>query len=101
VVKSEVQLYTQAEPEFLSRCRDGLRAGEPGFDSRHGQGIFLFFTASRPTMGPTLPPIQWVPSAISRMVTRPGSEADHSSPSNDEVKGGGAIPPLLQNVFIS
>jgi hypothetical protein len=39
------------------------RAGGPGFDSRQCK-IFLFSTASRPTLGPTQPPIQWVTWAI-------------------------------------
>jgi hypothetical protein len=49
-----------------------LLAGWPGFDSRHGE-TFLFFTGSRPVLGPTQPPIQWVPG-----VTRPRRVADHS-----------------------
>jgi hypothetical protein len=54
----------------------------------------LFSTHSRPALGPTQPPIEWIPGAISPGVKRPGSEADHSSPSSAEVKNGGAIPPL-------
>jgi hypothetical protein len=50
-----------------------------------GLGIFLF-TASRPCMGPTQPPIQWVPGVLSLGVSRPGCEADHSPPSSAEVK---------------
>jgi hypothetical protein len=45
-------------------------------------------------MGPTQPPIQWVPGALSPGVKRQGSVADHSPPSSAEVKNGGAIPPL-------
>jgi hypothetical protein len=52
--------------------------------SRLGQEIFLYTTASRSALGLTLPLIQWVP----------GRQADHSSPSSDEVKNAGAIPPL-------
>jgi hypothetical protein len=57
-----------------------------GFDSRRELGIFLFTTASRTALEPTQPPIQWVPGALSLGVKRPGREADHSSPSNAEVK---------------
>jgi hypothetical protein len=54
--------------------------------------IFLFFTTSRLTLGPT----QWVPGA-----KRLESEADHSPPSDVEVKNGGAIPPLPPYVFMA
>jgi hypothetical protein len=63
-----------------------LRAGRAGFDSRQGLEIFLFATVSRPALGPTQPSIQWVPGALSLGVKRLGREADHSSPSNAEVK---------------
>jgi hypothetical protein len=56
--------------------------------------MFLFSTASRPALGPTQPPTQWVPEALSPGVKRLGLEADHSPSSNVEVKNGGAIPPL-------
>jgi hypothetical protein len=49
-------------------------------------GIFLFTTASRMALGPIQPPFQWVPGAFSLGVKRPGREADHSPPSNAEVK---------------
>jgi hypothetical protein len=55
---------------------------------------FLFSTASRPTLGPTNPPILWVPEAISAGIKRPGREADHLPPSSAEVDDGVAIPPL-------
>jgi hypothetical protein len=48
-----------------------------GFDSRWGPGIFLFTTASRTALGPTQPPIQWVPGALSLGIKMPGREADH------------------------
>jgi hypothetical protein len=51
-----------------------------------GAGIFLFTTASRTALGPTQPPIQWVPGALSLGVKRPVREADHSPPSSAEVK---------------
>jgi hypothetical protein len=39
--------------------------GVLGFDSRWGPGIFLLTSASRPALGPTQPPIQWVSGALS------------------------------------
>jgi hypothetical protein len=60
--------------------------GVLGFDSRPGLGSFLFITASRTALGPTQPPTQWVPGAVSLRVKRLGGEADHSPPSNAEVK---------------
>jgi len=50
------------------------------------KSIFLFITASRPTLGPAQPPIQWVPGALSLGVKRPGREADYSPLSSAEVK---------------
>jgi hypothetical protein len=60
-----------------------LRAGRSGFDSRGGG---LFTTVSRTALGPTQPPIHWVPGALSLGVKRPGRDADHSPPSSAEVK---------------
>jgi hypothetical protein len=63
---------------FLAiRCPRGFSAtgwtfGVLRFDSRRGLGIFLFTTASRPALGPTQPPIQWVPGALSLGVKRSG-----------------------------
>jgi hypothetical protein len=74
------------EPEQLSRYSDGLRVERPTFDFRQGQEIFLYFTVSRPTLGPTQPSIQWVELT--------GGEAEHSPPSSAKVKNGSAISPL-------
>jgi hypothetical protein len=60
--------------------------GVLGFDSRRGLGIFLLTTASRTALGPTQPPIQLVPGALSLGVKRPRREADHLPPSSAEVK---------------
>jgi hypothetical protein len=75
------------------------RAERPGFDSRQCK-IFLFFTASRPTLGPTKLPIPWVPGTLSPGVRRQGREADHSLPSCTEVTEGGAISPLPPYVIM-
>jgi hypothetical protein len=63
-----------------------------GLDDRgsipdRGRIFFPFATASRPTVGPTQPPIQWVPG-----LKRPGREAYHYPLS--KVKMRGVIPPL-------
>jgi hypothetical protein len=50
-----------------------------------GAANILFITASRRALGPTQPPIQWVPGSLSLVVKRPGREADHSPPSSAEV----------------
>jgi hypothetical protein len=68
-----------------------LGFGVLGLDSRRGLEIFLFTTASRTALGPTQPPIQWVPRALSLGVKRPGSESDHSPPSSAEVKESGEL----------
>jgi hypothetical protein len=54
----------------------------------------IYFPASRPALGPTQPPIQWVPEALSPGVKGRKHEADHSPRSSAEFKNGGAIPPL-------
>jgi hypothetical protein len=67
--------------------------------------IFLFTTASRTALGPTHPPIYWVPGALSLGVKRPGREADHSPPSSAEVKNAWSYtstPPVrLHGVVLS
>jgi hypothetical protein len=80
------------EPGQLSLHSDGLRAGQPGFDCRQGQEIFLYSTASRLALGPTQP-FLWVLAAVSPGVKRPGSEADLSLSSSVGVKNGGAMSP--------
>jgi len=57
-----------------------------GFDSRQRMGVFLFTTASRPALGPTQHPVQWVSGALPLGVKRPGIEADHSPPPTAEIK---------------
>jgi hypothetical protein len=49
-----------------------LRAGRSGIDTRRGQKIFIFATASRPALGPTHPAIHREPVALSPRVKRPG-----------------------------
>jgi hypothetical protein len=55
------------------------------FPARVNMGLFLFSTASRQSMGPTQPLIQWVQEA-----KQPGREADHSLPCSVQVKNAGS-----------
>jgi hypothetical protein len=65
-----------------------------GFNSQQEQEIFLYSTASRLILGPTLPPIQWVLGVLSLGVKQPRHEPHHSPPSSSEIKNVGPIPPL-------
>jgi hypothetical protein len=91
-VFKHLTILSYVESGYLSRYSDRLRAGRPGFDSRHCK-IFLFSTASRQGLGSYQPPLQWVPGALYPGVKRPGREADHSPPSIAKVKNCWAVPP--------
>jgi hypothetical protein len=65
-----------------------------------GLGIFLF-TAYRTALGPTQPPIQWVPGALFLGLKRPVREADHSPPSSVEVKNAWSYTFTPQYVFMA
>jgi hypothetical protein len=72
-----------------NRSRDSsvYRLDDRGFEYRQGLGIFSLITpVSRPALGSTQLPIQWVPGALSLGVMQPGREADRSPPSSAEVK---------------
>jgi hypothetical protein len=47
---------------------------------------FFPFHVSRPVLRPAQPPIQWILKVLSSGVKRPGVEADHSPPTNAEIK---------------
>jgi hypothetical protein len=47
---------------------------------------FVFSTSSGPALGPSQPPIQWVPEALSLGVKKLGCEADHSPPASAQAK---------------
>jgi hypothetical protein len=72
--------YPPKEPELRSRYSDWLRAGRPrGRSSNPGRSKnFLFSTSSRPALGPTQTPIQWVPGVLSPGLKRQRREADSS-----------------------
>jgi hypothetical protein len=52
-------------------------------------------------LGPTQLPIQWVPEDLSLGIKRPGREADHSPPSNAEVKNAWIYTSAPQYVFVA
>jgi hypothetical protein len=64
----------------------GCGLDDQGFESWQGLEIFLFTTLSRPVLGPTQPPNQWIPGVLSLAVKLPEHEADNSPPSSAEVK---------------
>jgi hypothetical protein len=78
---------------FLSMNRDsavgiatGYEMDDRGVGFRVQVGSIIFSTSSNLALGPTEPPIQRVPANFSSGVNRPGREADHSPPTNAEIK---------------
>jgi hypothetical protein len=69
-------------------CPDQSRGSSVGIATGYGVPVvvvgggcknFAFSMSSRAVMGPTSPPIQWVPRGFSPGLKRPGREADHSN----------------------
>jgi hypothetical protein len=63
--------------------------------------IFILGTASRPVLGPTQLPIQWISGALSMGVKRSGREADHSPPSGAEVNNAWSYSSTPQYSFMA
>jgi hypothetical protein len=93
------------EPGWLSFTALGYGLDGRGFESWQRLGIFLFTTVPIPALGPTQPPIQWVPWALSLGLKWPEREADHSPPSSAEVNNEwsySSTPPIrLHGVVLS
>jgi hypothetical protein len=67
------------EPGERSWYSDWLRAGRLSGRSSSSGWVknFDFSKSSRPALGSTQPPIQWVPWAFSMKIKRQGRETDH------------------------
>jgi hypothetical protein len=82
--KKYLQVFHSTAP--FNQQQLNLKPYDPLFDTRQRLRIFLFATAFRPPLGPTQPPIQWVPGALSLGVKSQGREADHSPTPSAEFK---------------
>jgi hypothetical protein len=87
-------IYIRMPGPGITRYSDGLRAGQPEFNTWQGQDICLFSTASRSALRPTRPPIRWVPGVVSQGLTQLRRETERSPPYIAEVNNDGAIPPF-------
>jgi hypothetical protein len=83
-------IYLSFSPPVKSRGSSVGTVTDYGLDDQgsrvrfpKGAGIFLFSTASRMTLGPNEPPIQWVRGGSSPGIKQPWREADHSRPSTE------------------
>jgi hypothetical protein len=77
---------TLLEPLIAQWYSDALRAEWSGVRVPEGLGIFLSTITSRTVLGPTQPPIQWVPGVLSLGVKQPKRASDRSLSSSAEVK---------------
>jgi len=79
-----------------ARIRAGLsQCFSTGVPPRFELKYCSFSTASRPALGPTQPPIQWVPG-----VKRPRREDGHSPPSSSEVRNAWSYTCITPYVFM-
>jgi hypothetical protein len=79
----------------------GLDDRGSGVQFPAGAGNFSLLHRVQNGSGARLPPIQWVPKALSLGVKRPGREADHSLPSSAEVQNAWRYTSTPQYVFMA
>jgi hypothetical protein len=84
----------------LSGTVMGYELDDRRFESRKALGIFLI-TTPIPALGPTQPPIKWVPVALSLRIKQPVREAEYSLPSRAEVKNEWNYTSTPQYAFIA
>jgi hypothetical protein len=77
-MKIPVDNESRRQPGSVVSIATGYGLYGPGIESRWGRD---FPHLSRPSLGPTQPPVQWV-SGLSRGNERPGRDADPSPPSS-------------------
>jgi hypothetical protein len=63
--------------------------------------FFLFTTASRPDLGPTHPPIQWIPGKLAAVEKLSGHDVDHSPTISTEIKNVGSYTSIPQCIFMA
>jgi hypothetical protein len=77
----QVGLIFSRYSEWLRAVRPRNQISSPGRVKK-----FLFSTSSILVLGPTQPPVQWVPGALSPRLNRPGREVDQSPTTSAEMK---------------
>jgi hypothetical protein len=97
-LKTNFQPYILKLRNYHTDLLDGRGVG---FLVPVGSKFFLFSTSSRPALGSTQPPIQWVPGTLSPGENRPGREADHSPPTRTYVKNTCIYLPIPPYTFIA
>jgi hypothetical protein len=82
-------------PEEFGWYDGGLKVLRFGFDFRAKQDIFLYSAASRPTLGSTQFPVQWIREVLYSVKKWPGRKAPSTPiPPTVEVNNGGTLPRL-------
>ena len=76
-------VYSSTRVGRVAQSVERMSYGLDGPESNPGGGEI--FRSSRPVLGPTQPPVKWVPCISPWGKVRPGRAADHSPPSSAAV----------------
>jgi hypothetical protein len=85
----------------VHKLSNSLQEEITGFESRQALVIFLFTTVPRPDLGPTQPPVQGVPGALSLGIKRRRRETENSPPSSADVKNAWSYISTPQYAFMA